>query len=283
MKLKKDIIIASFLYFFTVFILLSAVYWFMLNNGFTQKNFLISSIAVLIVSLGWGYVLSSDILAPKQEMDKKLLHLTKEIIHELNIPLSTIKANTEMIKKSHKDNEKIIKRLNRIDTASIRLQKLYNELVYSINREIQVIQKEKIYLKNIIQERVEILEAFERNKFELDIKNIILEVDIIGFEQMIDNILNNAMKYTNKNSNIIIKSDNNNLIIIDRGIGIDESKLVQIFERYYQINKNIEGRGIGLNIVKRYCDEMGIEIKIKSQKNIGTTIILGLDRVIKDG
>jgi len=283
MKLKKDIIIASFLYFFTVFILLSAVYWFMLNNGFTQKNFLISSIAVLIVSLGWGYVLSSDILAPKQEMDKKLLHLTKEIIHELNIPLSTIKANTEMIKKSHKDNEKIIKRLNRIDSASIRLQKLYNELVYSINREIQVIQKEKIYLKNIIQERVEILEAFERNKFELDIKNIILEVDIIGFEQMIDNILNNAMKYTNKNSNIIIKSDNNNLIIIDRGIGIDESKLVQIFERYYQINKNIEGRGIGLNIVKRYCDEMGIEIKIKSQKNIGTTIILGLDRVIKDG
>ena len=283
MKLKKDIIIASFLYFFTVFILLSAVYWFMLNNGFTQKNFLISSIAVLIVSLGWGYVLSSDILAPKQEMDKKLLHLTKEIIHELNIPLSTIKANTEMIKKSHKDNEKIIKRLNRIDSASIRLQKLYNELVYSINREIQVIQKEKIYLKNIIQERVEILEAFERNKFELDIKNIILEVDIIGFEQMIDNILNNAMKYTNKNSNIIIKSDNNNLIIIDRGIGIDESKLVQIFERYYQINKNIEGRGIGLNIVKRYCDEMGIEIKIKSQKNIGTTIILGLDGVIKDG
>ncbi len=283
MKLKKDIIIASFLYFFTVFILLSAVYWFMLNNGFTQKNFLISSIAVLIVSLGWGYVLSSDILAPKQEMDKKLLHLTKEIIHELNIPLSTIKANTEMIKKSHKDNEKIIKRLNRIDSASIRLQKLYNELVYSINREIQVIQKEKIYLKNIIQERVEILEAFERNKFELDIKNIILEVDIIGFEQMIDNILNNAMKYTNKNSNIIIKSDNNNLIIIDRGIGIDESKLVQIFERYYQINKNIEGRGKRLNIVKRYCDEMGIEIKIKSQKNIGTTIILGLDRVIKDG
>ena len=283
MKLKKDIIIASLLYFFTVFILLSAVYWFMLNNGFTQKNFLISSIAVLIVSLGWGYVLSSDILAPKQEMDKKLLHLTKEIIHELNIPLSTIKANTEMIKKSHKDNEKIIKRLNRIDSASIRLQKLYNELVYSINREIQVIQKEKIYLKNIIKDRVEILEAFGRNKFELDIKNIILEVDRIGFEQMIDNILNNAMKYTNKDLNIIIKSDNNNLIIVDKGIGIDESKLVQIFERYYQVKKNKKGQGIGLNIVKKYCDEMEIDIKIKSQKNIGTTIILGLDRVIKDG
>jgi len=283
MKLKKDILIATILYFSTVLILLSAVYWFMLNNGFTQQNFLISAGGVLIVSIGWGYILSNEILAPKQEMDEKLLHITKDIIHELNIPLATITANTSMIKKSNQNNDKTLKRLNRIENSSIRLKKLYNELVYSINREIKLIPKEEIYLKEIIQERVEILDSFNRNKFELDINNIILEVDKIGFEQMIDNILNNAMKYSDKNSTIIIKTDDDNLLVIDKGIGIDESQLVQIFERYYQINKDKDGEGIGLNLVKRYCDEMKIEIKIKSQKNIGTTIILGLDRVIKDG
>ena len=72
---KREILIATIIYFISIFILLSAIYWFMANNGFTQQNFLISSFAVLIVAFGWGYTLSSDLLAPKREIDKKLSHL----------------------------------------------------------------------------------------------------------------------------------------------------------------------------------------------------------------
>jgi len=271
---KKQIFFVTIIYFFSIFILLSAVYWFMLNNGFSQQNFLISSFGVLLVAFGWGYTLSSDLLAPKQNMDKKLTHLTKEILHELNIPLSTIKANTSMLKKS-KLSEKSIKRLDRIDSASLRLVRLYDELVYAINKEIHSVKKEDFLLHKVINERVDVFKAFNRNNFEVKIdNNISLYLDKIGFEQMIDNLINNAMKYSKKNTTISVILEEKILIIKDRGIGIDESKLVKIFERYYQANTQTQGDGIGLSLVKKYCDDMNIPIDIKSKKNIGTTIIL---------
>ena len=276
---KKEILFATVIYFFSIFILLSAIYWFMLNNGFTQQNFLISSFGVLLVAFGWGYTLSSDLLAPKQEMDKKLSHLTKEILHELNIPLSTIKANTSMLKKSDL-NEKSIKRLDRIDSASLRLVRLYDELVYTINKEIRSVVKENFILSKTVKDRVEIFKAFKRNSFEVDIDNSIsIYADKIGFEQMIDNLINNSMKYSSKSSTISIILKDKNLIIKDRGIGIDESKLVKIFERYYQANSDYQGDGIGLSLVKKYCDDMGIIIDIKSKKSIGTTIVLNLNNL----
>jgi signal transduction histidine kinase len=276
---KKQIFFVTIIYFSSIFILLSAVYWFMLNNGFSQQNFLISSFGVLLVAFGWGYTLSSDLLAPKQNMDKKLTHLTKEILHELNIPLSTIKANTSMLKKSE-FNEKSIKRLDRIDSASLRLVRLYDELVYAINKEIHSVKKEDFLLHKVINERVDVFKAFNRNNFEVKIdNNIYLYLDKIGFEQMIDNLINNAMKYSNKNTTISVILEEKILIIKDRGIGIDESKLVKIFERYYQANTQTQGDGIGLSLVKKYCDDMNIPIDIKSKKNIGTTIILNFSKL----
>ena len=259
--------------------LLSAIYWFMTTNGFTQKNFLIASMGVLIVAFGWGYILATDLLAPKKEMDRKLSHLSKEILHELNIPLSTIQANSSMLKKSLSD-EKSIKRLDRIDNASLRLKRLYEELLYNINKEIHVIKKETFSLKSLIFERVEIFEAFKRNKFDINIVDYTVVADKIGFEQMIDNLLNNAMKYSHKDTTISIFTKDSNLLIKDRGIGIDNSKIVQIFERYYQTDQKNSGDGIGLALVKSYCDEMQIDIHIDSTLSVGTTIILGLSSII---
>ncbi len=266
-------------YILSIFILLSAIYWFLINNGFTKNNFLIASVGVLIVALGWGYILATDLLAPKKNMDERFIHLSREILHELNIPLATIQANTTMLKKNLL-NEKSLKRLNRIDSASLRLSRLYDELVYSINREIYTIEKEEFSLRELLYERTEILQAFGRNPFDINIHEQILYADKIGFEQMIDNLLNNAMKYSNKESLISINHQENSLVIQDRGIGIDESLLVEIFERYYQADKNHHGQGIGLALVKKYCDEMKIDITLHSIKNKGTRITLDLRNVI---
>ncbi len=266
-------------YLLSIFILLSAIYWFLINNGFTESNFLIASVGVLIVALGWGYILATELLAPKKNMDERFTHLSREILHELNIPLATIQANTTMLKKNLVD-EKSQKRLNRIKSASIRLLRLYDELVYSINREIYTIEKEEFSLKELLHERTDILQAFGRNPFDINIHEQTLYADKIGFEQMIDNLLNNAMKYSNKESLITISHQENSLVIQDRGIGIDESLLVEIFERYYQADKNHHGQGIGLALVKKYCDEMKIDITLHSIKNEGTRITLDLRNVI---
>ncbi len=277
--MKKKILFASASYLSSIAILLSFLYWFLKNEGFSESNFVIASIAVLLLAAGWGYIISSHLLAPKAELDANLSILSSEILHELNIPLSTIKANSTMLKKRMQDDEKSLQRLNRIEASSVRLERLYKELVYSINKEIHTIAKEGLLLEPLLRERIEIFEAFNRNSFTLDVDEKMIEIDKIGFEKMIDNLLMNAMKYSSKESHIKVILKEHVLMIIDEGIGMDETQLLRVYERYYQSDKQKEGEGIGLALVKAYCDDEGIEIQIKSKKEAGTTVSLNLERV----
>ena len=276
--MNKKILLAALSYLSSVAVLLSFLYWFLKNEGFSESSFLIGSVLVLVLAAGWGYIISSHLLAPKAELDANLSQLSSEILHELNIPLSTIKANTTLLKK-RTENEKSLQRLNRIEASSVRLERLYKELVYSIKKEIHPIAKEKLLLEPLLRERIETLEAFGRNRFSLDVGEIFIEIDKIGFEKIIDNLLMNAMKYSAKESLIKVILKENTLMIIDEGIGMDETQLLRVYERYYQSDNRQEGQGIGLALVKAYCDDEGIEIQIQSEKDLGTTVSLNLDKV----
>jgi signal transduction histidine kinase len=231
---KKKILLAALSYLSSAAVLLSFLYWFLKNEGFSESNFLIASVLVLILAAGWGYIISSHLLAPKAELDANLSILSSEILHELNIPLSTIKANSAMLKKRVMDDEKSLQRLVRIEASSVRLERLYKELVYSIKKEIHPIEKERLLLEPLLRERIETLEAFGRNRFSLNVGEKIIEIDRIGFEKMIDNLLMNAMKYSSKESLIKVILKENILMITDEGIGMDETQLLRVYERYYQ-------------------------------------------------
>ena len=277
--MNKKILLAALSYLSSVAVLLSFLYWFLKNEGFLESNFLIGSILVLVLAAGWGYIISSHLLAPKAELDANLSQLSSEILHELNIPLATIKANSAMLKKRVIDDEKSLQRLVRIEASSVRLDRLYKELVYSIKKEIHPIEKERLLLEPLLRERIETLEAFGRNSFFLDIGEMFIEIDKIGFEKMIDNLLMNAMKYSSKESLIKVILKENILMIIDEGVGMDETQLLRVYERYYQSDNKQEGQGIGLALVKAYCDEEGIEIQIQSEKGLGTRVSLNLEEV----
>ena len=276
---KKRILLAALGYFASVAILLSFLYWFLKNEGFSEKNFLIAGLLVLLLAAGWGYIISSHLLAPKAELDANLSQLSSEILHELNIPLATIKANTSMLKKRLKEEEKSLKRLERIEASSDRLERLYEELAYSIKKEIHPIEKEEVLLGSLLRERIDTFESFKRNRFEMNVNDLTIRVDRIGFEKMIDNLLMNAMKYSDKDAPVRVILEENILMIIDEGIGMDETELVKVYERYYQGDSRKEGEGIGLALVKAYCDAEGIEIQITSEKGKGTDISLDLGRV----
>ena len=277
-SIKKRTFLAALGYFSSVAILLSFLYWFLKNEGFTEGNYLIAALLVLFLAAGWGYIIAAHLLAPKIEQDANLSQLSSEILHELNIPLSTIKANTTLLKK-HLADEKSLKRLHRIESSSTRLERLYKELVYSINKEIHPVEKETFSLQKLLDERVEVFEAFERNRFHLHIQEMMLLADKIGFEKMIDNLLMNAMKYSAKESSILIKTEDHSLVIEDQGIGMDETELLKVYERYYQADSEKEGKGIGLALVKAYCDTEHIDIQITSEKNVGTSIQLNLSNI----
>jgi signal transduction histidine kinase len=211
-------------------------------------------------------------------MEDTLTSLTNDIIHELNIPLSTIKANTAMLKKTMED-EKSLKRIKRIEDASLRLKKLYDELVYSIHKEMHTIEKERFDLKALIEERIEVFKEQKRNPFELTLEPYEIEVDKIGFEQMFDNIITNAMKYSPKDAPIQVRLNDNILSIEDKGVGMSATELLRVYERYYQADDKKGGEGIGLALVKSYCDDEGLEIHIKSEKGVGTCVSFDLSRV----
>ena len=274
--MKKQIWIATLLYLCST-LFLGGVLLFFLEH---DVNIFFMILSLSLLALAVGYTLNSYVLSSKFKVDENLLHLTKEILHELNIPLSTIQANTTLLKRTLKENEKGLKRLSRIDDSSKRLKRLYAELVYSIKKEIHTIEKETFDVQHLVEERVGVFEQLERNSFILSLSSFNISVDKIGFEKMLDNILTNAMKYSEKHQPIFITLKDNILSIKDNGIGMDELELVKIYDRYYQSDNHAYGEGIGLSLVKAYCDDEKIKIRINSNKGEGTTVNFNLTQVI---
>jgi len=259
-------------------LLLAILYWFLVQQGFSYTNYLIAAVMFLAASMLSGYVVLSDILEQKAAQDERLVHLTREILHEINLPIATIDANLSMLLR-HVETEKGRKRLARIDAALLRLRRLYTELSYSIKKEIMPVEKEQVDLKLLVQERLAIFEELGRNPFTAKLESCMVEVDRIGLEQALDNILENAMKYSLAEQPIEILLEGAQLQIRDEGIGMDANQIVHIYERYYQGDKARRGEGIGLALVKRYCDEGQIGIRITSEPGEGTTVLLDFAKV----
>ena len=101
---------------------------------------------------------------------------------------------------------------------------LYAELVYSIKKEIHTIEKEEFFLENLIVERVDAMKLLNRNPFVVKLESHKVNVDKIGFEKMLENVISNAMKYSDKDAPIEILLKEHTLTITDQGIGMDEDR-----------------------------------------------------------
>ena len=215
--------------------------------------------------------LSTD---PLIEYIDTLKALSTQTLHELNLPIATIQINVSMIKRKFSD-EKTQKRLGRIDDATQMLLQRYNELDYLIKTQQMMKIEECFDIKELVEKRVEFIKnLYPSHSFELHLKSQKILSDPFGLSKVIDNLLQNSVKYSLKNSKITILFQNKTLEIIDKGQGIDEVELIKIFESFYQSRKDIEGFGIGLFMVKEFCDRNNIELQIQSKIDHGTTIKL---------
>lgn len=271
--------ISLFLFFVIHFLLLLLLYWFLEEQGFGVANYTVGAIVFLLASALSSYVVLADILEPKVRQDERLSHLAREILHEINLPIATIDANASMLAKNC-TSQKELKRTNRIKAATVRLRRLYAELSYSIRKEILPVEKETFDLREVLRERVDVQKELGRNPFVLALQSCIIEADKIGMEQAIDNIIENAMKYSESKEPIEITLQDSILSIQDHGKGMDAGQILHIYERYYQGDVSLAGEGIGLTLVKRYCDDAGIGIKIHSLENEGTKVMLECANIV---
>jgi len=237
----------------------------------------------------------ADTLNHTKEELSKINDLQKELManvsHDLKTPLTMIKGYAEMVRDlTYKDKNKRNENLNVIIEESDRLNNLVNDILtlssVQSNKDLKIESFDLINLINQIIKRYEIYKETEGYKFILNVPDeVIIEADKKRIEQVIYNLINNAVNYTGEDNTIyvnVIVSEVIRIEIKDTGRGIDKDKLPFIWDKYYHSDnkhkRNIIGTGLGLSIVKNILENHKFNYGVISKKNKGTTFYFEINK-----
>jgi len=207
--------------------------------------------------------------------------------HEIRTPLTTILGYSELLWKTDSIEVKD-KSLFHITSEGKRMLNMVEKLLElsRLKRFDFEINKCETNLKTLVEEVCDSIHyKLGRYNIALDLKleNLSSFVDPDLFKQVIINILDNSIKYSETTKieiDLIKDNEKTKLIIKDYGIGIEPSTLENIFEPYYKgdksRNSSIEGWGLGLSIVKEIIDKHDAKIDIASEKDRGTQVTITL-------
>ena len=204
----------------------------------------------------------------KEEKEKTIKlydTLLNSLSHELRTPISTILSSVDMLKENQnisKENQKEI--LTQIDIATIRLNGQVENLLNMSRLESGMLKLNLDWedIGDLINSVIQKIQTnFPTRKIEFESKeNLPLcKIDTGIIEQVVYNILQNAVQYSPQNSLILIENEIKNrelrIIIQDQGNGISEEFLKKIFEKFYRLpNSKAGGIGLGLSIVKGFLE-----------------------------
>ncbi len=237
-----------------------------------RRELFLEFFAIFIVLILLSVLFSFYALHPLRDALKLTEEFIRDILHDFNTPLSIVRLNVRMLKRDSSNSKKI----ERIEQAVDTLLRLQNNLRSYIGG--YELKKEIFLLDELLKERVELIEkAFGHLKFDLQVEPLKIVANRDGMIRIIDNILSNAAKYNKRDGSVTVKliSDPAKLLIEDTGIGIKYPN--RAFKRFYK--ESDRGIGIGLHIVKKLCEEMEIDIELKSRVGEGTIVTLFLDKV----
>jgi two-component system OmpR family sensor kinase len=210
-------------------------------------------------------LLTNTALRPMKEAIAKLDRFTKDLIHDLNTPLTTIKLNIKLLSK--KDEFKENKALQRIVKSSYEISELHDNLKVLLEEDTFLL--EDVALCPLIHEQTESYKRiFPNLNFAITCSSFQAHVNKNAFKQLLHNLLSNACKYNRTDGSVSIYVKERTLYIQDSGSGIKNPE--RIFERNYSEQSS---SGLGLDIVKRLCDAMNITIDVTSSTE-GTTVAL---------
>ena len=212
--------------------------------------------------------------------------LMANVSHDLKTPLTMIKAYAEMSVDLHSNNkEKQEEDMKTIIDETDRLSNLVGDILtlskmQSNMEELNIEEFNLIELINNILNKYKYLEELENYHFNFIHKNksIIVKADKSKLEQVIYNLVNNAINYTGDDNTVSIKVTSKEDIkveIIDTGKGIKEEDIPYIWDKYFKNKKkhkrNLIGTGLGLSIVKQILEAHNYKYGIDSTINKGTT------------
>lgn len=238
-----------------------------------RKEYL-SSLSISLLSTGITLeiiiAIVSFILADKYiEPVKNAYEAQKEFIanasHEIKTPIAAIQANLEAadIKNNHW--------INNVEFETKKIAALNTELLLLAKNDLitQKASQEEVEIKNLIIKNIEkIRPRIENKKLTFTGKSKKIKIAKNDFEQILNILLDNAIKYSDKNISVVLTEKT--LEIKNDGKTIKKNELEKIFERFYQTDKSSEGVGLGLSIAKTISDRNNWQLSATSTKSTTT-------------
>lgn len=245
------------------------------------------NVGILAAAAGTGYILSGRTLKPIKIMVDEQNQFISNSSHELRTPIATMRAEMEasLLEKhiSETQTRKLI--TSNLEELSS-LQTLMNNLLRlaQIHHTNAIPDTKDILLFDVIESaQKKVLSTAKEKHIIIDVTgpNAQVEGDRHSLIEVFVNVLDNAIKYSPKNSQIRINTIERDKHIItsitDQGIGISPRDLPHVFERFYRADKSrskTEGFGLGLSIARRIMDIHGGTITAQSREGQGTTFTL---------
>jgi two-component system, OmpR family, phosphate regulon sensor histidine kinase PhoR len=247
---------------------------------------ILSVVFILIITSAFIYIVFG--LFRQKKISEIKNDFINNMTHEFKTPISTISLASEMLAKTAKSH-------------SVPMTEKYAKIIFDENKRMQAqvelilqtaasdrqaikIKKEQVNFHELVKSSVQNF-CFENCEKELSIKfnlqaaNPTIHVDPIHIRNVIGNIVDNAIKYSNETPDITVSTKNLNnsieLSITDKGIGIPREAMRRIFEKFYRVSTgnihNVKGFGLGLYYVKSIISAHQGDIFVTSSVNNGST------------
>lgn len=261
-----------------------------LNN---MPMWIVTSFVLIIVVLFILYAFF--IVFTQKSITRVQRDFINNMTHEFKTPISTISVIQQVI-----SDPEIVKSPQRLNTYT----KIIGDEIGRLNDQVEKIlnitrlekrqiemHKEVVLANGIIDKVIQNLAHMEFEKEVVIDKNLTAENDIIAadkthFTNVICNIIENGIKYSPSNAEIMVTTKNVGkkfeISISDKGEGIDKKEIKKIFDKFYRIPKgdthNVKGFGLGLFYVKQIAQAHHWNLKVESEPGLGTTFYITIDQ-----
>jgi two-component system phosphate regulon sensor histidine kinase PhoR len=221
-----------------------------------------------------------------KKLEKMRTQFVANVSHELKTPLTSIKGFAETLKYVD-DAETKEKFLNIINEETERLTRLITDILALSHIEQQnELKKEKVNVNKIVEDVYNLMKNIADDKgIQLSIEQQSVKIitgDADKFKQMLINLVDNAINYSETGDSVCIgtesKSDRCILWVKDTGVGIAKEQIPRIFERFYRVDRARSrakgGTGLGLAIVKHIVLKFNGKIHVESELGVGSKFII---------
>ncbi len=230
------------------------------------------------------------------EKEKELNELKSRFVtlasHEFRTPLSTILSSVSLISKYNQlgDTEKSDKHIQRIKSAVTNLTGILNDFLSLSKLEEGIVGNNpaEFSVPDLANEIIEELHPMLKPSQQMSFRHaghpiVLLDRNII--KNILLNLLSNSIKYSEKGMIELYAEVNRTNVILsvsDQGIGIPDKDKAFLFTRFFRAHNagNVQGTGLGLNIVKRYVELLNGYISMESRQGVGTTFSIELPQTI---